>query len=416
MPAGRLFRPLKVRDFRLLWGGQTISLLGDGVFVVALAWQTLQLSSNPTALSVVLLARAGPEVMLAVVGGAVVDRLPRRTVMLVADAIRTAAVVAIATLAGTGRLEVWHLVALGLVYGSAEAFFEPAVYSIYPEVLSPELLLEATALRSTGAILAIQLVGPALGGVIVAVAGTAWAFGIDAMSFGVSMATLVAVSVRTAPHRETAARGLLAEVRDGVAYTRSQTWLWISMALTALANVALSGPIRVAVPVLVKDVLHEGATGLGVATGALGVGGLLAVIVIGRFGAGPRRALAMYVAWITAGLALAGTGPFRALGATAAFMGAVGFGLSFGNTIWLTLFQELVPKHFMGRVFSLDTVISQGLIPLSIAASGPIVAAAGPGATLAIGGLFAAAATAFALSRRGALDPDRIPGPPSAAS
>src|SRR6266540_2753446 len=143
MQRGRMFRPLAVRDFRLLWGGQTASLLGDGVFV-ALAWQTIRLTSSPRTLSVVLLALATPEVVLALVGGAITDRLPRRTVMLASDVIRASAVLAMAILSGTERVEVWHLVTLASIYGAATAFFEPAVYSIYAEVLSPELLLEAT--------------------------------------------------------------------------------------------------------------------------------------------------------------------------------------------------------------------------------------------------------------------------------
>ena len=117
----------------------------------------------------------------------------------------------------------------------------------------------------------------------------------------------------------------------------------------------------------------------------------------------------MYAAWTAAGLAMAGTGAIHTVAGAAVFMGAVGFGLSFGNTIWLTLVQELVPKHIFGRVFSMDTVLSQGLIPLSIAATGPVVAVAGPGATLAISGLVCAGTTAFAFTRRGALDPDLAP-------
>jgi MFS family permease len=297
---------------------------------------------------------------------------------------------------------VWHLIALGLVYGSAEAFFEPAVYSLYPEILSPELLLEATALRSTGAILAIQMLGPALGGVIVAAAGTAWAFGADAVTFGVSLATLLAVSVRTAPHREEASTSVLSDVREGLRYVRSVRWLWISTAMTAVSNMFLAGPLRVAVPVFVKKTLHEGAGALGIATGALGAGGLLALVVVSRFGRGPRRTTAMYVGWVAAGVAMAG-GVFPTLGAIAAAMATVGLGLMFGNTIWLTLVQELVPKSIMGRVFSVDTVISQGLIPVSIATSGALVAAVGPGATLVVGGLVSSAMLVLAATRPGAL-------------
>jgi Transmembrane secretion effector len=404
---GQLFRPLAVRDFRLLWGGQTVSLLGDGIFVIALAWQTIKLSSNPATLSIVLLARAGPEVLLALVGGAVSDRLPRRTVLLASDVVGAASIGTLAVLSASGRIEVWHLVSLSLIYGVTQAFFEPALYAIYPEILSPEVLLQATALRSTGAILAIELVGPALGGVIVAVAGTATAFAVDVATFGVSLATLLPLSIRQAPHHEVERSSIASDVRDAFRFVRSQRWLWITMVITSASNFFLAGTLRVAIPVLVKERLHRGAGALGVVTGALGVGGLLAIAVVGRFGSGPHRTLRMYLAWIGAGLAMAAAGVFAVLGAVTAFVGAIGLGLAFGNTIWLTMVQEMVPTNVMGRVFSLDTVISQGLLPVSIAVSGPVVGWAGPGTALVLGGALSAGATAIALTRPGALDLDR---------
>jgi MFS family permease len=122
----RILSPLAERDFRLLWAGQTVSLVGDGITTIALAWQTYELTRSPVSLSVVLLARSVPMLVLLLIGGAVSDRLPRRAVMLASDVVRGATVGAIALLSAGGILELWHLVVLAALFGAADAFFQPA--------------------------------------------------------------------------------------------------------------------------------------------------------------------------------------------------------------------------------------------------------------------------------------------------
>jgi MFS family permease len=413
MTGMRILRPLANREFRLLWSGQAVSQLGDGIFTVALAWQTLQISRSATALSIVLFARTLPLVLFALVGGAVTDRLPRRSVMVGSDLVRGLAVAAIAALAATGRLEIAHLVVFGAVFAAAEAFFMPSISAIYPEVVPAELLLQANALRSTSTTLAESLIGPAVGGVLIAAVGTTWAFWADAASFGVSLASLAAIRVTAAGPTE---RGtLLGEVREGLSFTRSQTWLWISLVMTAGSNVFLSGPLRVAVPVLVQDDLRAGSAALGAVYASLGAGGLVAVVLAGQLAIVRHRTALMYVSWTVAGLFAAVAGLAPTLGVVALMVGGVGFGIGLGNVLWYTLVQELVPKRLLGRVFSVDVVVSTGLLPMSIAASGPIVGAVGGPATLVAGGLASAVATGLALTRRGALGPDRVAASPSTA-
>jgi MFS family permease len=403
----RVLRPLANRDFRLLWSGQAVSQIGDGIFTVALAWQTLQLSKSATTLSLVLFARTLPLIVFALIGGAVTDRLPRRTVMIGSDLVRGAAVAGIAALAATGHLGVPHLIVLGAVFGAAEAFFLPSLSAIYPDLVPGDLLLQANALASTSTTSAQQLIGPAVGGVLIATVGTASAFWADAASFGISLASLAAIRL-AAGERPPAGR-LLAEVREGIAFTRAQTWLWIAVVMTAASNFFLAGPLRVCIPVLVKEQLHAGSAALGAVYAALGGGGLVAVLLAGQVGVTRRRTLLMYVGWTAAGVfaTVAGLAPHLAVIVAAA--AGIGFGLGLGNVIWFTLVQELVPKRFLGRVFSVDVLVSTGLYPTSIAVSGPIAGVFGAPATLAAGGLASAVATALAITRRGALDPDREP-------
>ena len=134
---------LRHRDFALLWSGQSISLVGDGVYTVALALETLRIDNHPIALSLVLAARLLPTVLLLVAGGVIVDRVPRRLAMLASDSTRGAAVAVIAVLVALGALQVWELVLMSAVFGAADALFYPAATALTPEILPAELLVRA---------------------------------------------------------------------------------------------------------------------------------------------------------------------------------------------------------------------------------------------------------------------------------
>lgn len=164
----RLLAPLRRRDFALLWTGMTVSLLGDGIYFVAIAWQAYALSNAPTALSLVGAAWTLPTVVFLLVGGAVSDRLERRFVLLVASAVEALAIGAIGVLSLTGELALWMLLVLVAIYGIGEAFFNPAFSAIVPNLVEAEEFTAASALDQFVRPLAVQLIGPAVGGVLVA--------------------------------------------------------------------------------------------------------------------------------------------------------------------------------------------------------------------------------------------------------
>src|ERR1700733_578092 len=190
----RLFAPLAHRDYRLLAGGMSVSLLGDGVFLVALAWQVYTMSDAPTALATVGIAMTIPTITCLLVGGAVSDRFDRRLVMLIADGVRAAALAALAALAVTGALVFWELLAIAVVYGAATAFFNPASDALVPQLLPADALPQANSLDQLIRPLALRLAGPALGGFMVGAVGAGWTFGLDAASFAISVAALLAMS------------------------------------------------------------------------------------------------------------------------------------------------------------------------------------------------------------------------------
>jgi DHA3 family tetracycline resistance protein-like MFS transporter len=394
----RLFAPLAVRDYRLLVGGMSVSLLGDGLFLVALAWQVYALSNAPTALASVGIAMTIPTIVCLLIGGAVSDRHDRRLVMLCADAVRALALAALAVLSVSGSLHLWELMAVAVVYGAATAFFDPASDALVPELLPPDSLAQANSLDQLIRPLALRLAGPALGGMLVGAIGVGWAFGLDAASFVVSAATLLAMSpARRVVDPAEATRSVRREVAAGLRYVRSQAWLWATLVSAAIAYLLFMGPTEVLLPFIVKNRLSDGAGALGLVFAAGGLGSLLCAIVIGQRGL-PRRSLTfMYIAWTLATLAIAGYGLADRLWGLMAASVAFNALETAGTIAWSTAKQRLVPARLLGRVSSLDWLISIGLLPVSFAITGPVSAALGVRTTLIGAGVLGAAVTFAAL-------------------
>ncbi len=394
----RLFAPLAVRDYRLLVGGMSVSLLGDGLFLVALAWQVYALSNAPTALASVGIAMTIPTIVCLLIGGAVSDRHDRRLVMLCADAVRALGLAALAVLSVSGSLRLWELMAVAVVYGAATAFFDPASDALVPELLPPDSLAQANSLDQLIRPLALRLAGPALGGMLVGALGVGWAFGLDAASFVVSAATLLAMSPARRPADPTeATRSVRREVAAGLRYVRSQAWLWATLVSAAIAYLLFMGPTEVLLPFIVKNRLSDGAGALGLVFAAGGLGSLLCAIVIGQRGL-PRRSLTfMYIAWTLATLAIAGYGLADRLWGLMAASVAFNALETAGTIAWSTAKQRLVPARLLGRVSSLDWLISIGLLPVSFAITGPVSAALGVRTTLIGAGVLGAAVTFAAL-------------------
>src|ERR1044072_5313475 len=175
--------PLRHRDFRLLWSGMCVSLVGCVVFLVALAWQVYELSGGRAAMGMVGIAMTVPTIAFLLVGGALSDRLNRRHLMLAADGTRMFATAALAVLSLTGALEIWHIAALVALYGTGQAFFAPAFDAIVPDLVPEPQLAQANALDQLVRPIALRMLGPAIGGVLVGAAGAGAAFALDSASF-----------------------------------------------------------------------------------------------------------------------------------------------------------------------------------------------------------------------------------------
>jgi len=407
----KMLRPLAARDFRFLWTGMTASLVGDGVFLIALAWQVYELSDVPTALSLVGVAASVPHVLFLLVGGVVSDRLDRRKVMVAADAVRGAAVAGLGILSLAGTLTLWQVVALAAVYGGATAFFGPAFDAIVPDVVPPHQLAEANSIDQFVRPAAFRLLGPAVAGWLIAAGGTGSAFLFDAATFAVSGLCVFSMRVRPASREGDANQGpagsTIDEIREGFRFVRTRVWLWGTFACATVAYLLFMGPTEVLLPYVVKNDLGGGPQDLGFVFALGGLGAICGALIMGHRGVPRRHVTFMYVTWALATLAVAGYGL-----ATASWQAmAAGFAFNaletVGTVVWATTKQRLVPGRLLGRVSSFDWLISIGLVPISFAITGPVAGVLGARATLVWAGALGAGVTLGGLFLPGMRDIER---------
>jgi Transmembrane secretion effector len=403
----KILRPLAIRDFALLWTGAAVSLLGDGVYIVAIAWQVYELSNSPAALSLIGVAWTLPMAAFLLVGGLVSDRLDRRRIMIATDIVRACAVGAIAVLSLSGALELWHLFLLAIVFGTGDAFFGPSFNALVPQIVPQPLLVEANSLDQFIRPFAMALAGPAIGGATVAALGAGAAFALDAGSFLVSALAISLIAARPlrAPAEERSSA--LADIREGFRFVRAHTWLWGTLLGAAISLLAFWGPIEVLVPYRIKNDFGGGADDFGLVLAAGGIGAILAAIVMAQLGLPRRHMTYMYVAWAAGCLGIAGlafaTTLWQAMASSFVQQALFGSGL----IVWGTLMQSLVPTRLLGRVTSLDWLVSTSLVPISFALTGPVAAWIGAEATLAGAGVIACVATLGCLFIPGMRDTER---------
>jgi hypothetical protein len=409
-----LLEPLRGRDFRILWAGMTISLIGDGVMLIALAWQVFAISNTPSTLAIVGVAVSAPHVLLALLGGVASDRFDRRRIMIAADLVRGLALVALGALSIAGQVHLWHLVVLGAMYGAGSAFFGPAFDAIIPDLVPEDLLTQANSLDQFIRPVATRLVGPMLGGFLVAAVGPGWALTANAATFAVSIACVRRMHGVPVANPRTAEPGAerastLADLRECYRFVRARVWLWGTLLSSSIACLLFLGPSEVLLPYLMKHDLHASASTLGFVFAFGGLGAVSAAVFVGRKGLPKRYVTFIYCAWTASTLALACYGlahyTWQLMAACFAFNALESAGL----IGWATMKQRLVPRQLLGRVSSLDWFVATGLTPISFALVGPVAAAFGTRATLIVTGLLASAVTAAAYFLPGMRAPEHEP-------
>jgi MFS family permease len=382
-------RALRVRSFALLWGGQTISRLGDSLYRIALSWWILEKTGSAVAMGTLAVFSLVPMLLFLLVGGVIVDRLPRFRIMLTSDIVNTLVVASVAALAFTDRLQLWQVYAASVIFGLADAFFYPAYTASVPQIVPPEELPSANSLTSLSWQLA-GVIGPTIGAIIVASSGTSLAFGLDSTSFLISAACLLPLRNIRPPApagSETAPRTTpIADMRDGWKIVASSPWLWVTILVYAFINVTDSGPRNVALPFLIHDHLGLQVEALGLVASSFSIGSVIGAVVLGRLKRIRRRGTLLYGSAVLGGLMIVayGLAPNLTVILAAAFV----YGLTFSAIalVWTNTLQEMVPPDKLGRVSSIDALGSFVLMPIGFALAGWLTDKIGPVQVFVIGG------------------------------
>jgi len=392
----RALTPLRHRDFRLLFAGQLTSNVGDACYAVALPWYVLATHGGAVLLGTVLAAYGIPRTALIAFGGYASDRWRPQTVMLLTDITRALAIGALALTAALGPARAAVLVPLAIVIGAGEGLFLPGSFSILPSLLTGDDLGPGNALASSGTQLA-TLIGPALGGALVALAGPSFAFALDAATFAVSALTLYAMRAPVTATTEHAGADAAADDTAPAptlrTLFRTERILAIILLVNIAANLGSGGLDGVALPALAHGPLNAGATGYGIILAAFGGGALLGTILVGQVGRLKRPVVVGSLAYLVEALCI-GVAPYlgSVAGVSAAMVG-LGVANGFANVLTITAFQRWAPPGTLGRLTGLLMLTSFGIFPLSVAIAAIFVRDLGPAPFF----LFAAATLAAAI-------------------
>jgi MFS family permease len=378
MSLPRRLGPLAERPFRLLFGATTVSTFGDAIGHIALAFAVLALpDAGPSQLGLVLAARSLVNALVVVAGGVVSDRLPRNVVLVGASLVQGTAQAVTAALILTGAASVWSLVLLAAVYGAGNGLVIPAEVGLVPQTVSASRLQQANALqglsRST-----LGIIGPALGGIFIVAGSPGAALAIDAATFFAAAALFAGIRVHLGAQERT--EGFFRELVEGWREFTKHSWLWSTVLLFGISNFVWVGCWAVLGPVIAKEELG-GAGAWATVLSASGVGAVVGGLVALRYK--PRRPLfaSVLVAWplLLQLLCLALLAPVWVLAIASFFTGA---GIALHLALWFTVFQREIPEHAQSRVSSYDALGSFVLIPLGMAAAGPVADLIGIQATL----------------------------------
>lgn len=369
-------------QFRRLFAGMALSSFGDRITLVALPFAVLSIGGGTGEVALVVAATSVPFVLFTLVGGVVADRVRRHRLMLLTDLVRLLTQAIAAVLLISGQAEVWHLAVLFAVFGTADAFFSPAIAGLLPLTVAAPNLQAANGLRSlvmsTGTVL-----GPGVAGLLIAVAGPGYALAVDAVTFAGSALALATLRPREPTRAEASAlpaAGFLRELRDGFAEVRSRSWVMAGLTGIGVYSVVVLPSIFVLGPVLFDEELG-GASDWALVTAAFGVGSILGDVLVIRMRLS-RPLLVGSCALVVASCQALIVGSGLPVWAIATLEGVTGVAVTMYWTLWELSLQQHIPPAAISRVSSFDYMLAMGLQPVGVALAAPAASAFGLHATL----------------------------------
>ncbi len=380
-----MLAPLRHRDFRLLLTGQTVSSFGNSISNVVVPFQLLALGAAPLQLGIAIALETATSVAFLLLGGAIADRIQRRTLILTSDAVGGLVVAILAVLSASGALRIEHIYIAAAALGAADAFLAPAYSAIIADLVPGQILRAGNAARLLGRSVA-RIAGPTVGGLVIAFISPAAAFGLDALTFVFSFGTLLLAH----PDRRTAvtSRSIVADIREGFGYLFSFRWLWTTTIYFMLVNIAYAPQAGVMAPLLVRDTLGGDARTFGLLMAAYGAGTIVASIGVAQL-VTRRPGRFLFGFEILAALTTLAIGLVPTLPVVFASMVLMGVALSSSTVIWQAMLQRLVPARALGRVTSIDLLGNSVINPLAPLIAAALISSLGPPGTFLIAGLYA---------------------------
>lgn len=375
------FVAFRGRDFRIFWVGQLVSVTGTWMQTVAQGWLILLLTGSPFVLGVAAAARSVPVLILVVPAGIVADRFDRRLIIIVTTIVATIASAALAILTILGTIDVPMVLFLAAVLGVTNAFEMPARQSFVSELIGRRDLANAIALNSL-LFNSARVVGPALAGILVALVGPGWAFGINALSYVPVLIGLLMISRIHVPRLGIGAR---TAVPEALQYLRGEPRVAALLGLLAAQTIFASGHLILG-PTLAQD-LGQGAEGFGVLLAATGAGAVVGGLRLAATSDRTERWRALLGAGLALAAGLAVVGLTRSYAITLLCFVVAGWGMVTFNASSNTLIQTIVPDRLRGRMMSLYTLVLLGLMPAGGLLMGALASGLGSATALSIGGL-----------------------------
>ena len=374
---------LSIRDFRLLWLGQSVSILGDQFYLVALPWLVLHLTGSGLTLGTILLVATLTRVAFQLVGGATSDMISQRKMMIASSLLRAGVCSVLTVLVVTDKIHLWHLFIIVAVFGMADAFFTPALKSFIPAIIDNQNLVPGNSLLNTSSLLAMFL-GPSLAGLVIAGVGTGGAFALDTVSFIFVASCLLlmrnrsfSVSAQDADETTEKPNGgklpLFASIEEGLRYTYREPTLRALITITAVVEFAFAGPFTVGLASLANTKFAGGPAAFGAMLSAMGGGLLVGTFIVGAFHG--RHSFGKTILWLTTflgfGLAFLGLAP-NVIWACV-LMALIGLVAGYVQVLVASWLQIKSDPQMRGRVMSVVMLSAYGLTPLSYVLTGALV-------------------------------------------
>jgi MFS family permease len=381
-----LVRALRHRNYRLFFSGQSVSLVGSWMTRIATSWLIYRLTGSALLLGLVGFAGQIPSFLLAPVAGVLVDRWDRHRLLVVTQVLAMVQSAALAALALSGVINLWHVLALSLFQGVINAFDMPARQAFVVEMVESRADLPNAIALNSSMVNAARLLGPSIGGVLIAAVGEGWCFLLDALSYLAVIASLLLMRLPQYERRTPPGAPILPELRQGWSYVASSPP--IATILLLLALVSLVGmPYTVLMPIFASTVLHGGPHTLGFLMAATGVGALLGAVHLASRQSvlGLGRLIPATAALF--GIGLVGFALSRWLWLSLLLLVVTGLGFMVQMAASNTLLQTLVDDDKRGRVMSFYTMAFMGTAPFGSLLAGSLAHRFGAPATLVGGGI-----------------------------